>query len=552
MEDLKRRVAVAKGEIKAELVFKNAAVLDVYSKEFVVCDLAVDHGVIVGLGEYSGETEIDAAGKYLLPGLIDAHVHIESSYLTPRRYAEAVLPFGITTIIADPHEIANVCGEAGLAFMLKSSENLPLDIRYMLPSCVPATPFDHAGCLLDAADTHRLMENYNFAGLGEMMNYPGLLGCDDDVLGKLTAADLIDGHAPGVTGKDLCAYRAVGITTDHECATPDEAREKTRVGMYVHLRQGTLAKNVAGLIPALTAENMSRFTFCTDDKHIDEVLEKGTINDGIAAAVAAGLSPEFAVTMATRNAAECYGLTGVGALIPGNKADLILCEDQAAQDVLAVYKNGQKVAENGKICFATAPSAGMERVTGTVHIKPLNPGDLVEPFAPQKPVIEALPDSLYTNQIYRETADGLIHTAVIERHQSSGNIGRAYVAGIPLKGGAIAQTIGHDSHNIIVAGDNEADMLAAVAALGKDGGIAVVSGGEVTATLPLPVAGLMTDASPAETAETTARVVDAVNALSGGNGGQVLMHLAFLPLLVIPELKLSDSGLFDVNAFAFV
>lgn len=552
MDSFKRKIQVAKGESKAELVFKNASVLDVYSKKFVVCDLAVDHGIIVGLGEYDGETQIDATGKYLLPGLIDAHVHIESGYLTPRRYAEAVLPFGVTGIIADPHEIANVCGEAGLAFMLASSEGLPLDIHYMLPSCVPATPFDHAGCVLTADDTHRLMNQYPFAGLGEMMNYPGLFACDGEVLGKLGAADLIDGHAPGVTGKSLCAYRAAGITTDHECSTPDEALEKIRMGMYVHLRQGTLAKNVAGLIPAITAENMSRFTFCTDDKHIDEVLEKGTITDGIATAVAAGLSPEYAVTMATRNTAECYGLKGVGALIPGNKADLLLCADKAAQKILTVYKNGQKVAENGEICFTTAPTAQMAQVTGTVHIRPLHSEDLVEPFDPKKPVIELLPDSLYTNKIYKESADGLIHAAVIERHKEKGHVGRAYIAGVELHGGAIAQTIGHDSHNIIVAGDNEADMLAAVAALGKDGGIAVVQGGKTIGMLPLPVAGLMTDAAPAEAAETAAQVVAAVNTLSGGNGGQVLMHLAFLPLLVIPELKLSDSGLFDVGAFAFV
>lgn len=551
MNKLKNLILAARGEKKADLVFKNANVLNVFTKEYITCDLAIKDGIIAGLGNYNGEREIDASGKFIIPGMIDSHVHIESSYLTPRRYAEAVLPFGITGIIADPHEIANVCGEAGCRFMMNSAKGLPFDIHYMLPSCVPATPFDHAGCTLTAKDTAELIGKYPFLGLGEMMNYPGLLCLDDDVLGKLKTADIIDGHAPDISGKDLCAYIASGVSTDHECAGVAEALEKVRLGMYVHLRQGTLAKNVADMAAAITPDTVDRFTLCTDDKHIDEILKIGSINDAVQAAVKAGIRPEYAITMASKNVADCYGLKGVGAIAPGFSADIVLCEDNAAQRILSVYKMGELVAENGKPTFESA-NTPMEEVCDTVHIRPLKLGDLVEEFDSKKPVIKTLPGSLYTEKAYASAPDGLTLAAVIERHTASGQIGRARIMGISIRGGAIAQTIGHDSHNIIVAGDNEADMISAVEALGKSGGIAVVKGGEVTAKLELPVAGLMTDIPAQKVADAVGSLVTAAEALCGKDGGKVLMNLAFLPLLVIPELKLSDSGLFDVNSFCFL
>lgn len=549
MKNLSETIKCAAGRIPAQTVFKNAYVLDVFSKKYRSCDIAVFDGIIVGVGKYSGETELDLTGKYIIPGLIDSHVHIESSCLTPRRYAEAVVPFGVTSVIADPHEIANVAGETGLEFMLESAKDLPLDIRYMMPSCVPATPFDNAGCIINGEDTLELMEKYSFLGLGEMMNYPGLLGCDEEVLRKLTASGVIDGHSPGLSGKELCAYAAAGITTDHECTAPKEAIERVSLGMYVHMRQGTLAANVAALAPAVTSDNSGRFTFCTDDKHIDEILEKGSVNHAIAAAVEAGISPELAVSMATINAAQCYGLGKTGALAPGYRADLVICEDKAAQRVTAVYKDGRKVAENGKPLFETKQSEALETVRDSVRIKPISEYRLAEPFDPAIPAIKVLPGSLYTEKVFADSDENLCFAAVIERHCGTGNVGRARLSGIDIRGGAVAQTIGHDSHNIIVAGDNEADMAAAVEALGKDGGIAVVRGGKTEAVMPLPAGGLMTDISPADAAAEYIKVSGAAGELCGLPGGQLLMTLAFLPLLVIPELKLSDRGLFDVCKF---
>lgn len=545
-------IRVAKGGKKAPLVLKNAFVLDVFLEEYHPCDVAIFDGVIAGIGSYSGENEIDLTGLYLIPGLIDSHVHIESSYLTPAAYAQAVMPFGVTSVIADPHEIANVCGEEGIRFMMKSAETVPLEVYFMLPSCVPATPFDHAGAVIDGSLTADLMRQYDFLGLGEMMNYPGVLAADADVMKKLSVSEMIDGHAPGLAGRELCAYAAAGIRTDHECMTPREALEKISRGLYVHMREGTLAKNVSALAAAVNEHNADRFTICTDDKHIDDILANGTVTDGIRAAVSAGLRPERAIRMATINAASCYHLARKGAIAPGYIADLAVCADAAAEKMLAVYKNGVQVAKNGHALFSVEPAADSAAVRHTVHIQPLSEQSLTAPFSPHVPVIQTVPYSLVTEKVYETSAQGLCHVAVIERHQASGHIGRAFVKGLELFGGAVAQTIGHDSHNMIVLGDNERDMRAAAAALGGDGGIAVAQGGQITAYLPLAIGGLMSDHPAAETAESYAQVVAAVERISNQLGGELLMSLAFLPLLVIPKLKISDAGLFDVEKFSLV
>ncbi len=540
-------VALARGEKPAELVLKHARVFDAFNQTFFTADVAVEGDTIVGVGQYTGRQELDLSRQFLLPGFIDGHMHVESSYLTPDRYAQVAMPHGVTTVVADPHEITNACGEAGLEFMRKSGESVPLEFRWMLPSCVPSTPFEHAGCSLTAADTVRLMQTGKYHGLGEMMNYPGLLGKDPEVLGKLEATGRIDGHAPTLTGNDLGAYIGTGIGNDHESVTPEEAAEKVRLGMYILLREGTVSKDIVNLLPAVTAKNCTRFAFCTDDKHIDDLLAHGSILDCLRVAIAAGLAPEMALAMATLHVAQCHGLEKVGAITPGYQADLVVCDETG---ILQVYKKGRLVAEKGKALFDVTPVAD-PAVRNTVNIRSLQPGDLTREFDPKVPVIEIVPDTLRTAKTYLPSGEGLNHLAVIERYQASGNIGRAFVKGIHIADGAIAQSIGHDSHNIIVMGDSDADMHLAVEALGRDGGIAVVKQGKCLAKLALPVGGLMTDAPVEQVLADQEQVLAAVAQLDG-DGGKLLMILGFLPLLVIPELRLCDSGLFDVNAFSFI
>ena len=548
---MRKRIEAALGAVKAELVFKNAAVVNVFTHQMEECDVAVSQGRVVGLGVYHGEREVDAKGKYLLPGLIDSHIHIESTMLTPAQFARVMLPRGVTGVVADPHEIVNVCGEAGLQFMLDSARGVPLDVWYMLPSCVPATPFDSSGCTLDAAQSRRLMETYGLTGLGEMMNLPGVLSGDGEVLDKIAAARIVDGHAPLVRGKELNAYLSAGVSTDHESVSAEEAREKIARGMYVHIREGTGAHDLDALLPAADVHTQHRMTFCTDDKHIDELMREGTLTHCIAMAVERGMDPADAVAMASLHTTQCYGLTGRGAVAPGYYADLLLCADPCAQEILEVYKDGVLAAKDGRALF-DAPEADISRVTDTVRLAPLTADDLRLDFDPALPVIGLNPGSLITDKCYAPTAEGLTLCASIERHHATGRVGRAYVRGLGITGGAVAQSIGHDAHNITVAGDNPEDMLLAVQALGTGGGVCVAAGSKVAALLPLNVAGLMSD-RPAEEVLANYRAVSAAMAdLCVGEDPSRLMILAFLSLLVIPSLKLSDRGLFDVNEQRFL
>lgn len=561
MESLKKRIRAARGIEKADTVLKNGNVVDVFGHTVVKGDVAVCDGCIVGIGEYEGVQEIDVSGKYIMPGFVDSHVHIESSLLIPSEYARAVLPHGTTTIVADPHEIVNVCGKDGLLYMLDDGVTSPMNMEFVMPSCVPATPFDHAGCVIGAEDMKNMLKGAGaygddideIFGLGEMMNYPGVLGCDDDTLEKLFLYNYIDGHAPGLSGKDLCAYAAAGILTDHECGTKEEALEKVSKGFYIFIREGTGTKNLEELIKAVTPYNIGRFAFCTDDKHTDEILKEGTIRHCIRKAIKLGFDPISAIRMATLNPARICGYRKRGAVAPGFWADIVVADSLELDNIEMVFFNGNKVAENGRAVYEKySVKTDTSGVTDTVHIDPVTADELRVEFDKNMPVIHMREDSVVTEAVYRENAEGLVMVANIERHNRTGNIGKAYAMGFDIKNGAVAQTIGHDSHNITVAGDNAEDMAAAVNALGTSGGIAVVKNGEVIKYMPLPIGGIMTDRPAEEAAAEFDEINAAIKQVSPNASNSIFMVLCFISLLVIPHLKLSDKGLFDVDRFEYV
>lgn len=544
-------IQAALGKKKADLVLKNGKIIDVLNHGIIEGNVAIKAGIIIGIGDYEGFEEIDVNGAYIAPGLVDSHVHIESAMVTPSEYAKMVIPKGVTTIIADPHEIANVCGEEGLKFMIEDSKGLPVDIFYMLPSCVPATPYDHNGCVIDGKMTEELMKKYPFLGLGEMMNFPGLINCDSDVLKKLDTAYFIDGHAPMIMGNELNAYICGGISNDHECSTAEEALEKISKGLNIFIREGTGAKNLEELIKAVTPYNLGHFAFCTDDKDISDVLTEGTINHCIDKAIRLGLDPVSAYTIACYNSPVAYGLGKVGAIAPGYRADIIVTKDINATDIRQVYKNGELVAGNGA-CYFDSANTDKSNVTGTVNIKPVEPRDLEKTFRPLIPAIKIEKGSLITSAIYRDSSEGMCLCANIERHKATGNIGKCFVDGIAITDGAIAQTIGHDSHNITVIGSDSENMAAAVNALGKNGGIVVVKNKEIIAFMELPVAGLMSDKAAAIVDAEHSRVLDAIADICPEGSGELAMIVRFISLLVIPHLKLSDKGLFNVDTFSYL
>ncbi|MBR4423590.1 MAG: adenine deaminase [Mailhella sp.] len=568
-EETERFFAMASGRVPADLRIDNARVVDVFSGEVFEDSVRVGMGRILGFGMQDARRVVDARGHCLIPGLIDAHVHIESSMLSPRGFAELVLPSGTTTVIADPHEIANVRGTAGVRWMIDAARELPLDVRFMLPSCVPCLRSEDAGAVLEAQDLAPFADDPHVGGLAEMMNVPGLIMGDTDVLSKLDLASgqgmVIDGHAPMLSGQSLDLYAAMGVATDHECTTPDELRDRVRRGMYVLLREGSAARCLAALLPAVDRENLRRCLFCTDDRHAADILERGHIVNNLRLAVKAGLDPVSAVRMATLNAAECYGLRDRGAIAPGRRADMVLVSDLRSFGVLRCWARGELVAEDGRVC-APLTKIAPTPLLGSVNMAPLPP----DPFSLRVPsgrarVIGMRPHSLLTDCVIREVRTspggnvdlalnpGLLKIAVIERHRATGRMAVGLLEGYGLRGGAIATTIAHDSHNLVVAGDDEGDMLAAVREAERlGGGIVMVSGGRTLCELPLPLGGLMSDEDPAfvaarlrelfELASSHYRIRDDVDAF---------MALSFLALPVIPSLKITARGLFDVDAFAF-
>ena len=545
-------IEAALGKAAADIIFKNAKIVDVFSGKIINGDVAVKDGIIAGLGVYNGENEVNLKGKYLIPGLIDSHMHIESTMLKPSQYARLIAARGVTTLIADPHEIANVCGAEGIRFMVSDARKVPVDFRFMLPSCVPATPFEPSGAKLDAKALAELKNDGCFQGLAEMMNAYGVVNCDPEVLEKLELFGLIDGHAPGYTGRELCAYAASGVRTDHECSTAEEMTERIALGMYVCIREGSLAKNCAVLSKGLDKRNMSRVTFCTDDRNIHDIVSDGSITNCIRIAIKQGVSPIDAVTIATRNAAECYRLTDRGAVAPGYIADLAVCDSLEELDFCAVYKNGVLISDGKKALFDVPEGDIPPQLVNTVKLSKLSADALYEPFDPKKPVIEVIRDSLITGFYHADSDDGLNLCAVIERHGKSGSIGKCRIKGIGLKNGAIAQSIGHDSHNITVLGASADDMAAAVNALGHDGGIAVVRDGKLIAHMPLPIAGIISEKPYEEVEKSHRAVLSALGELEYNRDFEPLMLLSFLSLPVIPELKLTSGGLFDVRSMQFV
>lgn len=565
LDEMKRAADVAAGRIKADVVLKNVKYLDVFCAQVRTGDIAFCDGRIAGVGDYSGEKEYDCGGKIAVPGLIDSHMHIESTQLSPEEFASLSVPRGTTVVIADPHEIVNVCGLAGADYIRRASARTPLEVKLMLPSCVPATPFETSGAVLNAEDTVRALKGDKFFGLGEMMNYPAVAAGDKEVLAKLLAAKLAgkpaDGHAPVMSDKELNAYVVSGARTDHECATAAEAAEKVSRGMYVLLRQGSASHDVANLAPAVNEYNFRRFALCTDDRHADGLAAEGHIDHVLRTAVKSGITGEIATIMCTLNAAECFGLKGKGAIAPGYDADIALFDDLENFNCSAVFKGGKLVAENGKPLFngrMALPAA----VKNTVNVAPVTADSFtIKLKGTRARAIGLTAGTLVTRNVTVDvnSKDGdvvlegtdLLRLAVVERHFASGGIGLGLVQGYGLKGGAAATTISHDSHNIIVVGDDKEAMAAAVQELKRiGGGMTLVHGGK-TLSVPLDIAGLMSSAPAEKHVKLSAELYKAAYDAGVNRGIEAFMTLSFLGLAVIPELRLTDKGLFDVNAFSF-
>ncbi len=566
MKRIQELVDTALGRSAADLVLKGAQVFNVFTGSFTKGDVAIVNGYIVGVGEYSGRKEIDAAGKYITPGFIDGHVHIESAMVSPAQFACAVVPNGTTTVIADPHEIANVLGVEGIRYMLNATGQLPLNVYLMLPSCVPATPLEHAGAVLAAKDLAEFIDEPRVLGLGEMMDYPGVLNNDDAIIEKLHLAQgkRIDGHAPGLTGKELTGYIAAGIGSDHECVTPEEATERLAQGMHVMLREGSAAKNLVRLLPAVNQYTVSRCMFATDDRHPEDLLEQGHINHMVRMAVKAGTQLAWVLQMATINAAGYFGLKDLGAIAPGYRADLLVFDNLEEWRPAMVFKDGQLAAENGKSLFMNF-FVDDKAVRNTLCLGEISRNKLRLPAkSATARVIGLVPHQLVTTSVELSlpVVEGefvpdinrdILKLVVWERHKGTGNVGVGLLQGLGLKQGAIASTIAHDSHNLVVAGtDDDAIMLAIKAIEHMQGGLAIVSEGEILGTLPLPLAGLMTDQDIAEVREQLAALHKIARSLGVREEYDPFMTLAFLSLPVIPALKLTDQGLVDVTTFKHI
>jgi adenine deaminase len=560
-------IKVAKGEKKADIVLKNVNIINVFSGEIETGDVALYKQFIAGVGEYKGEIEYDLKGLYLSPGLIDSHIHIESTLLTIPAFAEAVVPLGTTSVFIDPHEIANVLGLDGIRYMLKSSKYNPLNVFIMLPSCVPATNMETAGAELRAFDLLPFIDDEWVKGLAEMMNFPGVINLDQEVIDKLKLMQdkIIDGHSPSLSGKELNAYISAGISSDHECITAEEAMEKLRKGMYIMIREGTIAKNLKDLISIVNEKTVRRCLWATDDKHPSELLSEGHINYLIKKAVKLGLNPIYAIQMATINAAEHFRIPKLGAIAPGYYADLVIFDNLENFKPLKVFKNGELVAEDGKYLYKREIEYHSRlKIRSSINIKWLTPEDFqIKATKKRINVIEIVNNQLITKKIIMDAKiengfavsdieNDIIKCLVIERHYASDNIGKGFVKGFGLKKGALASTVAHDSHNIIVIGVNDFDMEKAVIHLRKiNGGFVVVENGKVLAELSLPIAGLMTTEPIQNVIEKLKNLNEKAKSL-GVKIEQPFLMLSFLSLPVIPELKLTDKGLVDVLQFKFI
>ena len=557
-------IEAAAGRKKAKLVLKNAQVVNVFTKQVEQADVAVEAGVIAGVGQYSGEEEVDCTGLYLCPGFVDAHIHVESTMAVPYEFARAVAMSGTTTVVADPHEIVNVCGAPAVEWLLKASEALPVDIYWMMPSSVPATPFETNGAPFTAQEMAPFAQmGPRVAGLGEVMCYPDVVAGTGEIYGKLAlfAHKHIDGHAPGLSGKALAAYAAAGIETEHECTSFAEAKEKLAAGLAILVREGSAAKNLTAIVEGLLKEGLptDRFLFCTDDKHLDDIAREGHIRWNVHQAVQLGMPVVDAICMASYNAARVYGLKGVGAIAPGYRADIVLLDDWKQVHVHAVYKDGvpveQKIAAARRV---PAPAA----LTHTMHFAPVTPQQLALPVQGKAHVIELVPYQIVTRHAVEPvpSENGLFRPnktysklCVIERHGRGGNIAVCPLKGYGITGGAIATSVAHDSHNIIAAGDNDGDIALAVNHLQKTGGgYALAAGGRILGALALPVGGLMSEAPWEQTRDETNAILKQAAKMGIPYHVDPFISLSFMALPVIPSLRLTDCGLFDVDTFAFV
>ncbi len=566
----KHLMDVAAGRTKADLVLKNCHVIDVYSSNIIEGDLALCDGLIAGVGNYEGENEIDCEGAYAAPGLIDSHIHIESSYVTPEEMGRLVVPHGTTTIVADPHEIANVCGLGGLRYMLKAAEHTPLDILYMMPSCVPATPFENSGAVLGLEEVREMLQDERILGLGEFMNFPGVVAgdavCVDKILAAQEMAKPVDGHSVSLSGKELNAYAAARILTDHECSTVEEMQDRIARGMYVLLREGSACHDLPVLVKGVTAQNSRRCLLCSDDRQPKTLLNEGHLNCHLQMCVQAGIDPIVAIQMASLNAAECYGLADRGALAPGLRADVVLFEDLHEFRVKKVFITGQLQACNGQFlqevtrCDSLSVQGhfcvkdfSIERLNPTLSSNCVHCMQLVEGGVVTKKTVEEIKLDETGNFVFDSDKD-IAKMAVVERHHGTGNVALGFLKGYGIRKGAVALSIAHDSHNIITVGTNDADMAFAVQTLiDQGGGIVLALNGEVLCSMPMPIAGIMSDQSGEWVSERLEEIHDVAYKELGITGGvEPVMTLCFMSLAVIPEIKLTDRGLFDVLKFDFI
>ena len=557
-----RIIAAAAGREPADLVLKNATFVNVFSNELSTMDIAVAEGLIVGMGSYQGRSEVDCTGKIVLPGFLDAHIHLESSLVSPTEFVKAVLPHGTTTVVTDPHEIANVMGTDGIEYMLQATENLPVDVRFMLPSCVPATPLDESGAILDYRAIDSFYDHPRVQGLAEMMNFVGAINGDEQTVEKIVAAQAhhkkIDGHAPDLQGNDLNAYIAAGVYSDHECHDVKDAIAKLERGQFIMIREGTAARNLEALMPLLTGKYADRCMFCTDDKHPNDLLEKGHIDYIVKKAISLGADPITAVKVACHNAARYFLLNNRGGISPGYLADFVIIDNFQNFNIEQVYKKGVLMVDHGEIQDFPSPEIEpylVERAHKTFHVAALT----AEDFAGKRPrgIIGMVDGEITTVDAgYSDRIDveyDVLKIAVVERHKNTHHIGIGYIQGYGLKSGAVATSISHDSHNIIVVGTNETDMAAAVNRVVElNGGIVVWDGGQSVAEVPLAIAGIMSDEPLVTVNEKLETAKDAAHKLGVNPGIDPFMTLSFMALPVIPSLRITTRGVFDVTTQSYV
>ncbi len=546
-----------------ELVLKNGTIIDVKERKLIKGDLAVSKGKIAGIGSFSGEQEVDCSGKYLCPGFIDAHVHIESSMATPLEFARAVMPHGTTTVIADPHELVNVKGNEAMKYILDATENIPLSVYVMMPSSIPATPFETNGADFTAEDMKQWKDHERVLGLGEVMCYPAVLAGDPEIFDKLRLCQgmVIDGHAPGLTGKDLETYVKAGVMTDHECTSYEEAEEKCHAGMKILVREGSAARNAGDIIPGLLGkpEDISNYMFCTDDKHLDTIANEGHISYNVKRSIQLGMNPVDAVAMATYHAASAYGLDQIGVLKKGKDADIVVLDSLEDVSVDQVYRKGRRV---GAAMFEMEAAPMEKSMLHTVVLSGISKDKIQVKASGKVPVIGMVSGQIVTEFLREEvpSENGLFvpneeysKLCVFERHRGTGNTKAAPLKGYGIKGGAIATSVAHDSHNIIAAGDNDEDILTAVKMMEKmQGGYVLVSDGEVKGTLPLPVAGLLSMESSEEIQKNIDDMLKKAWDMGISKEIDPFITLSFMALPVIPELRLTDQGLVDVTNFQFI